>query len=49
MGVAGIVSSLEQATYDFYKYAKLWEKSIEAEPFESSAYPVQKPVGRESD
>ena len=26
-GTAGLVAALEEAVYDFYKYAKLWEKS----------------------
>jgi len=30
MGTAGLVEALEQATYDFYKYAKIWEKGITA-------------------
>jgi hypothetical protein len=25
-GTAGLVAAMEEAVYDFYKYAKLWEK-----------------------
>lgn len=42
MGVAGIVSSLEEAIYVFYKYAKLWEMSIQPEPLESASFPLEK-------
>ena len=30
-GTAGLVAALEEAVYDFYKYAKLWEKGRRTE------------------
>ena len=43
MGVAGLVSSLEQASYVFYKYAKLWEQSVEDAPEDCPPVPVEEP------